>query len=55
MNVPPISEPRNFVNVYRSLLPYAKTPGDLRMMIGPRSGPVIFREGERVEYLQRSK
>ena len=55
MNVPPISEPRNFVNVYRALLPYAKTPGDLRMMIGPRSGPVIFHEGDRVEYLQRSK
>ena len=55
MNVPPISEPRNFKNVYRTLLPYAKTPGDLRMIIGPRSGPVIFREGNQVEYLQRSK
>jgi len=55
MNVPPISEPRNFVNVYRTLLPYAKTPSDLRMIIGPRSGPVIFCEGNRVEYLQRSK
>ena len=54
MHVPPISEPRNFVNVYRTLLPYAKTPGDLRMIIGPRSGPVIFHKGNRVEYLQRS-
>jgi uncharacterized membrane protein YphA (DoxX/SURF4 family) len=54
-HVPPISEPRNFVNVYRSLLPYAKTPGDLRMLIGPRSGPVIFHEGNRVEFLQQSK
>ena len=55
MHVPPISEPRNFENVYRTLLPYAKTPGDLRMIIGPRSGPVIFHEGNRVEYLQPSK
>ncbi len=54
-HVPPISEPRNFENVYRALLPYAKTPGDLRMIIGPRSGPVIFREGDRVDYLQPSK
>jgi len=54
MHVPAISEPRNFVNVYRVLLPYAKKPEDLRMIIGPRSGPVIFREGERIEFLQRS-
>lgn len=53
MHVPAISEPRNFVNVYRALLPYAKRPEDLRMIIGPRSGPVIFYEGERVEFLQR--
>ena len=55
MHVPPISEPRNFENVYRALLPYAKTPADLRMIIGPRSGPVIFREGERVDSLLPSK
>lgn len=55
MHVPPISEPRNFVNVYRTLLPYAQKPADLRMIIGPRSGPVIFCEGDRVEYLQRAQ
>jgi hypothetical protein len=54
LHVPPISEPRNFVNVYRTLQRYAQKPEDLRMIIGPRSGPVIFHEGERVEYLQRS-
>ena len=54
-HVPPISEPRNFENVYRALLPYAKAPGDLRMIVGPRSGPVIFHEGNRVEFLQRAK
>ena len=54
-HVPPISEPRNFENVYRTLLPYAKTPADLRMILGPRSGLVIFREGDRVDFLQPSK
>ncbi len=54
-HVPPISEPRNFENVYRALLPYAKAPDDLRMIVGPRSGPVIFHEGNRVEFLQRAK
>jgi len=54
-HVPAISEPRNFVNVYRTLRPYAKTPADLRMIIGPRSGPVIFHEGDRVEFLRRAK
>ena len=52
LHVPAISEPRNFVNVYRTLQPYAKKPDDLRMIIGPRSGPVIFHEGDRVEFLQ---
>lgn len=52
MHVPPISEPRNFENVYRALLPYATTPADLRMIVGPRSGPVIFREGQRTDHLQ---
>jgi hypothetical protein len=55
MHVPAISEPRNFVNVYRALLPYARKPEDLRMIIGPRSGPVILHEGDRVEFLQRSR
>lgn len=55
MHVPAISEPRNFVKVYRTLLPYARKPEDLRMIIGPRSGPVIFHEGDRVEFLQRSR
>lgn len=54
MHVPAISEPRNFENIYRALRPYAKTPADLRMIIGTRGGTVIFREGDRVEFLQRS-
>ncbi len=55
MHVPAISEPRNFLNIYRALRPYAKRPEDLRMIIGPRSGPVLFCEGERVEFLQPTK
>lgn len=55
MHVPAISEPRNFENVYRTLLPYAKKPEDLRMITGPRSGPVIFRESDRIEFLQPAK
>lgn len=55
MHIPCISEPRNFVNVYRALTPYARRPEDLRMIIGPRSGPVIFQEGNRVERLERAK
>lgn len=54
-HVPPISEPRNFMNVYRALRPYTQKPEDLRMIIGPRSGPVIFCEGDRIEFLQRAK
>lgn len=52
LNVPMIFEPRNFLNIYEALLPYAQKPEDLRIIIGPRSGPVIFREGNRVELLQ---
>jgi uncharacterized membrane protein YphA (DoxX/SURF4 family) len=55
MHVPPISEPRNYFAIYRALQPYAKAPGDLRMLIGPRSGPVIFQEGDRSELLERSR
>jgi uncharacterized membrane protein YphA (DoxX/SURF4 family) len=55
LHVPTIFEPRNFVNLYRALQPYAKTPADLRMIIGPRSGPVIFHEGNRVKFMQRSE
>ena len=55
MHTPPISEPRNFLSVYRTLRQYARTPADLRMLIGPRSGPVIFHEGDRTELLERSQ
>jgi len=53
LHVPAISEPRNFQNVYQQLSQYAPTPADLRMIISPRGGPIIFREGNKTQYLQR--
>jgi len=51
LHVPPISEPRNFRSVFRFLRSYSKEPGDLRMIVGQRSGPVIFFQGESQEFL----
>jgi len=53
LHVPPISEPRNFVSIYRHLQQYSKDPSDLRMIIGPRSGPAVFYEGDSREFLMR--
>ena len=46
LHVPPISEPRNFRNVFNALRPYAKEPEDLRMIIGERGGRVMFYQGD---------
>jgi hypothetical protein len=51
LHVPPISEPRNFVSIYQALQSWAQKPEDLRMIVGQRSGPVIFYEGDSREYL----
>ncbi len=51
LHVPPISETRNFVSIYRALLAWSQKPGDVRMIVGQRAGPVIFFEGESREYL----
>jgi hypothetical protein len=53
MHVPPIPEVRNYRSIFRALRAYSKDPGDLRMIIGPRSGPVIFQEGDAQELLPR--
>jgi hypothetical protein len=52
MHVPPVPEVRNYQSVYRALRAYSKEPGDLRMIIGPRAGPVLFQEGDRYELLR---
>lgn len=51
LHVPPIAEPRNFVSVFKALQAWSKEPSDLRMIVGQRSGPVIFYEGSAREYL----
>jgi hypothetical protein len=51
LHVPPISEPRNFASIYKALQTWAQQPEDLRMIVGQRSGPVIFYEGDSREYL----
>ncbi len=51
LHVPPISELRNFRSVFRFLRAYSKEPTDLRMIVGQRSGPVIFYQGEGFEFL----
>jgi hypothetical protein len=52
MHVPPVPEVRNYRCIYRALCTYSKEPGDLRMIIGPRAGPVLFQEGDRQEFLR---
>jgi len=51
MHVPPVPEVRNYQSIFRALRIYANEPADLRMIIGPRAGPVIFQEGEIQELL----
>jgi hypothetical protein len=47
LHVPPIFEPRNYRSIYRYLCPYARRPDELRMIIAPRAGPLMFYEGDR--------
>jgi hypothetical protein len=47
LHVPPIFEPRNYRSIYRYLRPYARRSDELRMIIAPRAGPVMFYEGDR--------
>ncbi len=53
LHVPFAPEPRNFRSLFRHLRRYAKKPEDIRMIIGPRAGPVIFCEGDSVQLLER--
>jgi hypothetical protein len=55
MHVPPYPEPSNFRVMFQFLRPYARKPADLRMIVGTRGGPVIFYEGERVEFLEPTR
>jgi len=52
LHVPPIPEVRNFRAIYGHLRKYAQRPEDLRLIIGPRSGPVMFFQGDELELLR---
>jgi hypothetical protein len=45
LGVPFVPEPRVFHSMFVFLRRYSREPGDLRMIVGPRAGPVIFYEG----------
>lgn len=51
LGVPPIAEPRNFVSIFKALQTWSKGSSDLRMIIGPRAGPVVFYEGDSRQFL----
>jgi hypothetical protein len=46
LHAPPIFEPRSFRSIYRYLRPYSATPSDLRMIIAPRAGSLVFYQGD---------
>ena len=51
LGVPPIPEPRAFRAMFNFLRSYSREPGDLRMIVGQRAGPVIFYEGDVRQFL----
>jgi hypothetical protein len=51
LGVLPIPEPRAFRSMFKFLRSYSRDPGDLRMIVGQRAGPVIFYEGEERQFL----
>jgi hypothetical protein len=46
-----IPEPRVYHSLFLALRAYSREPGDLRLIIGPRFGPVQFYEGDRRQLL----
>lgn len=46
LHVPPIFEPRSFRSIFRFLRPYSANQSDLRMIIAPRAGPLVFYQGD---------
>jgi hypothetical protein len=45
LGVPFVPEPRTFQSMFLFLRGFSREPGDLRMIVGPRAGPVIFYDG----------
>ncbi len=51
LGVPPIPEPRAFRSMFTFLRTYSREPGDLRMIVGQRAGPVIFYQDDVRQFL----
>ena len=47
LHVPPMFEPRGFRSIFKFLRAYSSDPGDLRMIIAPRAGPLVLYQGDR--------
>ncbi len=45
LRVPPLPEARNYRNVARHLAGYAADPNEVRLVLIPRAGPVLFYRG----------
>jgi hypothetical protein len=43
---PPIAEPRNYRSIFRFLKTYSTDPGELRLVVSPRAGPIVFYQGD---------
>lgn len=46
LGTPPLPEPRGFRVMFQYLKQYSAQPDDLRMVVSPRSGPVMFYQGD---------
>lgn len=51
LHVPAIPEPCSYLAIFAFLRAYSEEPSDLRMIVGPRAGPVIFYQGDERQFL----
>ena len=47
LRAPPLFEPRSYRSIFGFLRRYSKDPDDLRMIVAPRAGPILFYQGDR--------
>jgi hypothetical protein len=55
MRVPPIFEPRSYRSIFSYLRFWSRKSDDLRMIVAPRAGPMVFYQGDTVWPLTPSK
>jgi len=46
LRVPPLMEPRNYLRIFKFLRSYSGDPADLRMIVSPRAGGMVFYQGD---------